>query len=633
MAWMRLDNPRGQRYMNTPYHWLGDAPMHLKVDLPPAAGYALDLLWGAKEDQRGAIVLINGKSQTVKAGGYTGFQWQRVELPADGGKKQYEIALEPGLPRAAFFAAVRVVKADTPLDQALPEERSHRIRAIEPPPHALLVWMEELGKEGLDAWQRAAIHGRQANEALRRCRKYVDGWLAHADPKTGLIPQNLGRGRLIWNGRNSAADNYAFMVLTCALTDRAMFDGRMLDMLRTEIKLTSRVGALPEHYNFEKQGYHYAEPNLSRLIFDGSEYVKDGLMPITEWLGRTPWADRMIAITESIIEHAPHKTSVGNIPSDNVEVNGEMMQVLSRLCFMTGDEKHLDLACRIADYYLLGDRHPTLHANQLKLRDHGCELISGLTEVYAACHFLRKDKAAAYRKPIHTMLDRILEVGINEHGLMYDAVNPKTGQVTRKNIGDNWGYNYNGFYAVYLLDRVERYRQATRHALTSLKPHYWKFAWQGWGSDGIADSVEGAINLFNREPDVEGVAEWIDANIARMLLIQKANGVIEGWHGDGNYARTAIMWVLWKQQGVTVQPWREDVALGAVRDRDALRLAITADQPWQGRLIFDQPRHKTVMRMPLDYPRINQFPEWFTIEAAQRWAVEMDGKRQIHTGG
>jgi hypothetical protein len=27
------------------------------------------------------------------------------------------------------------------------------------------------------------------------------------------------------------------------------------------------------------------------------------------------------------------------------------------------------------------------------------------------------------------------------------------------------------------------------------------------------------------------------------------------------------------------------------------------------------------MHMPLDYPRINQFPEWFTVEAAARYAV------------
>ena len=637
LAWMRLGDPNGQRYADVPYHFLNDGALQITVDVPPARGYALDLLWGSKKDQRGAVVVINGQEKTHRAGGYNGFQWQRLELPPTGKGEQYVIELRPAPPKAAFLAAIRVVKADAPLDQALPKARSQgiRIAKLPPqkfPPHRLSTWMEQLQKKDLDVWQRGEIHGLQANEALRRCRKYVDGWLAHADPKSGLIPKNLNSAKHYWNGRDSGADNYAFMVLTCALTDRAMFEGRMRDMLRTETKLTSRIGALPADFDFKKQGFRYDKPDLNRLIFDGSEYVKDGLMPITEWLGRTPWADRMIAIVDSILEHAPVETPAGKIPSDNVEVNGEMMQVLSRLCFMTGDKKYLDMACRIADYYLLGDRHPTRDAKQLKLRDHGCELISGLTEVYAACHFRRKDKAHAYREPIHAMLDRVLEVGVNEHGMMYDAVDPKTGKILRNRIGDNWGYNYNGFYTVYLLDGVDRYRQATRHAMASLKPHYWKFAWQGWGSDGIADSVEGAINLFNRETNVEGVPEWIDANIARMLLIQKPDGVIEGWHGDGNYARTAILWVLGKQQGVTIQPWREDVRLGAVRDGETLHLVLAADRPWQGRLIFDQPRHKTVMRLPIDYPRINQFPEWFTVEAAQRWAVDMGDKRQVHAG-
>ena len=92
------------------------------------------------------------------------------------------------------------------------------------------------------------------------------------------------------------------------------------------------------------------------------------------------------------------------------------------------------------------------------------------------------------------------------------------------------------------------------------------------------------------------------------------------------------MWVLMKQQGVTIQPWREDVKLGAVRDGDTVKLVLTTDRPWQGRLVFDQPRHKRVMHMPLDYPRINQFPEWFTIDSAGRLSIEMGNKRQVHTG-
>ena len=625
LAWMRLGDPAGQTHEGTPYHFLGDGPLFLRIEVPPADGQVLDFLAGAKDDQREAFLEINGETIRVKNGGHRGFQWIRVKLPAVSGGDGYDVAIRPGEGKAAFYAAARLTTAGTPVESDLPAGEGHGITFQEPPPTELTIWAEELreGEPGIQ--RRAQIHGLQASEALRRCRKYIDGWHAYSDPVTGLIPRNLQKDRNIWNGKDSAADNYAFMVLTAALTDRELLDGRMLEILKTEEKVATRAGGLPVTYNFEKQQIDREDEPIDSLIFNGSEYVKDGLMPITEWMGETPWSGRMIRIVDSLLAHAPHETAGGKIPSDNVEVNGEMMQVLSRLCFMAENEAYLDMACRIADYYLLGDRRPTRDAEKLGLRDHNCELISGLTEVYAACHFARKEKAEQYRQPIHDMLDDILKVAVNEHGLMYDMVNPRTGEILRNVIGDNWGYNYNGFHTVYLLDKVEKYREATRFALSNLKEHYWKFAWQGWGSDGIADSVEGAINLFNREPDVPGVADWIDANINRMLEIQKPDGVIEGWHGDGNYARTAILWVLWKQQGVTIQPWRPDVKLGAVREGDVLHLSLSAEEPWEGRLIFDRPRHRAVMKLPLDYPRINQFPEWFTVEGEKVYEVATDG--------
>jgi hypothetical protein len=58
-----------------------------------------------------------------------------------------------------------------------------------------------------------------------------------------------------------------------------------------------------------------------------------------------------------------------------------------------------------------------------------------------------------------------------------------------------------------------------------------------------------------------------------------------------------------------------------VRDGQDLCLSLTADEPWTGRVLFDKPRHRTHLRLPLDYPRINQFPEWFTVEADRRYAI------------
>jgi hypothetical protein len=461
------------------------------------------------------------------------------------------------------------------------------------------------------AFEKALQNGRLANEGFVRCRNYVKGWLKHADPKTGLIPKGLREGRRdFWNAQDAAADNYPFMVLTAAITDRPFFEGRMLNMLRTETRLTSRIGALPDTYSFSKQGFTTEEPDLPRIIFGSSEYIKDGLLPLTEWLGSSPWSERMIAILDDIWKHAPVETKFGNIPSTSHEVNGEMLQALSRVYWMTGDRKYLDWAIRLGDYYLLGENHPTRNSTRLRLRDHGCEVLSGLCELYATVNAAMPDKKQAYQEPIHEMLDGVLEIGRNEHGLFYNSINPQTGE-HGDGVADTWGYNLNGFYTVYLIDKTQSYRDAVLKALGTINQHYKSYKWEGESADGYADSIESAINLYNREP-VTSAAEWIDSETKVMWAKQQPDGVIEGWHGDGNFARTTIMYCLWKTKGITIKPWREDVIFGAVQQGNVLKVNIAADKAWKGKILFDTPRHQTYMNMPFDWPRINQFPEWFT---------------------
>jgi hypothetical protein len=94
------------------------------------------------------------------------------------------------------------------------------------------------------------------------------------------------------------------------------------------------------------------------------------------------------------------------------------------------------------------------------------------------------------------------------------------------------------------------------------------------------------------------------------------------------------MYALWKTQGTTVQPWREDLRFGAAREGKWLCLSLVVAQPWAGQLVFDRQRHKLNSRLPLDYPRINQFPEWFTVEPGARYTVHdlSNGRKQSLTG-
>jgi hypothetical protein len=148
------------------------------------------------------------------------------------------------------------------------------------------------------------------------------------------------------------------------------------------------------------------------------------------------------------------------------------------------------------------------------------------------------------------------------------------------------------------------------------------FPWERDIADGIADSLEGGLNLMNRLPEPVA-AEWADYMAARLLAKQADTGVVAGWHGDGNFARTALMWALWKTQGCYLAPWRNDLRIGTVSDgAGGVQIAVSADWPWEGKIRFDVPRHSEYFKMPSDYPRLNQFPEWFTVPADGNFTVD-----------
>ncbi len=480
----------------------------------------------------------------------------------------------------------------------------------------------QLSKSDESKIEIAKANGISANEGFVRCENYVNAWLEFSDPESGLIPRNLKDGKDFWNAQDAAADNYPFMVLTSFFTNQKMFDGRMKEMLASEMKLTSRVNSLPDTYSFSKKDFLNEEIDMGKIIFGTSEYIKDGLLPLTEWLGKSPWSDRMLEMLydmhkEIDVANEVNEKKLGNVSKE--EVNGELLQTLSRVYWMTGDEMFLDWAIKIGDYYLLGNHHPTRDLEYLRLRDHGCELISGLCELYISTHFARPEQKLKYQKSLYEMLDRILEVGRNEDGMFYNAINPITGKVEHKKIADTWGYTLNGYYGIYLIDNKIEYKEAVLKVFANLHK-YKNYDWERGSSDGYADAIESALNLYNRIPDPK-IADWIDSEIKVMWAIQKQSGIIEGWHGDGNFARTTIMYNLWKSKGLYVKPWRNDLQLGAEQIGDSLLIYLKADKPWKGKLYFDKQRHKENMNLPMDWPRINQFSEWFTTSSEMEYSL------------
>jgi len=482
---------------------------------------------------------------------------------------------------------------------------------------ATLAFTHRSWSESAVAKEQALINATENRKAFVAAKKFIAGWWDQRDTDTALIPENLRNPTVRhWTAKNSAADNWPFMVIAARLVDRPFYENECLKTLTDEQRLTNRVRRLPDDFDLMTNRFLDSKADLTRVIFGAAEYAKDGLMPIVELLGtETPYFSRMRELTDDILAESRVKTRFGAIPAKDHEVNGDMLQVLSRLWWVTQDDRYLDMGARIAQHFLLDE--PPAKAERLRLRDHGGEIINGLCEFYVAAKQGRPELAARLRDPLISNLDRILEIGRNEDGLLYNEVNAATGEVRDKKIADTWGYILDGYYALYRVEGIARYRDAVRKALGNLGKYH-DYDWERGSADGLADALESAVTLLRWEPTDAGFAWCADA-YNKMLAIQKPSGIVEGWHGDGNAIRSALMWAFYLSRGTHVEPWREDVAVGAAQTSGTLVVCAMADKDWKGRLCFDRPRHSDCLKMALDYPRINSFAEWFTAKSGSQY--------------
>lgn len=485
---------------------------------------------------------------------------------------------------------------------------------------------------------KAIQNAELSHESFQRSLDFTRAWLQKTDPDSGLIPSNLNSRTDLWDPANAAADNYPFMVLTAYLLDTDLLNGTLLDILHQEKTLTSRVGVLPDVYSFSKNDFNEYPLNLGHVIFGASEYIKDGLIPLNELMGASPWQDRMMEMLDELFRHTDDFTELEKYfkrASSVEEINGEMLQILSRVYWMTGKEKYLNWAIKIADHYLL--EMDFSQTDYLRLRDHGCEIIGGLSELFLTLHRLEHSKVDAYRPPLYRLLDRILVYGRNTDGLFYNAINLKTQTPVDDRIADNWGYILNAYYTTWMVDQKVEYIQAVRKPFKALNLNYRNYNWEPGAQrgplgshDGYADAIESGINLLNRENDPD-LRTWIDSEIKVMFGMQQPDGIVEGWHGDGNFARTALMYGLWKTQGARLSPWKPYLRLGAVASEKETYFVLSAQTEWEGKLIFDPIRHKTILNLPVDYPRINQFPEWFTADPQANYRITASDPKRSQT--
>jgi hypothetical protein len=480
---------------------------------------------------------------------------------------------------------------------------------------------------------RAREQAIRFEKAVSAMDRLLRAWMKEADERTLLLPDRLpGRGSGLAPGdttreytpHNSGADLYPYLILTAQLTDPDLFHGRMLDMLRNEVRYTSVTRSVPGNLNLRTGALGPAS------LFGAGEYAKDGLVTVTEYLGRTPWYTRMVDMIADAMNQAPVESRFGRLPASDAELNGDYLQVLARLGVMTGDRRFVEWARRIADAYMdevvpgshglvSGKWDFTAHTGdqRLRLRDHGNEVIVGLILQFAVEHYLETPRAQKWEPLLAKLLDRILE-SANPDGMLFNEVDTATLAPVNQGLSDNWGYVYGAVYTFYQCTGQTRYRDAVLRVLRNL-PKYRRHVWEPrndpalpLGSfDGYADSIESALYLVNREPVPEAL-DWIESEMQVLLGMQQPDGHVEYWYGEGNFNRTVMLYALMQSRGVRPDRWKPGIGVGATVDGHRLDLTLVA--PSSTRLQFDYARHRRVMNFDRNYVRLNEFPEWFTVD-------------------
>ena len=614
-----------QEFAGQKYYWLAEWKLEVTLPGDTALDDQLEVLFGSKgAGKRTLYFEYDGKSSSMSYVGQEGFAWVQLRLgELHEGKKV--ILYGKGRERVAFLAGVRI-RGKSAL---APKVKPVRTAATPPAGRHSAQWAELPGFDLTDEarqlwdpspeqpdWHRAERSARYVGIALGKVQRWLhERCLAVHDESSGLF-RPTGRE---WNYRDTAADCYPFYVWAAYYTDKEVLDTVMVNTLKAEQRLCNHLDRLPVRYDMD-MGQKIVTP-FDTMIFGASEYAKDGLIPIVEITGKEyPWFNRMRGLVDDIFKHARIDTPYGKIPSTNIEVNGELLQLLPRLYSMTGEQKYLDWAHRLADYYLLpGTFVPS------RLSDHGCEIIGGLGLLFAVDTTACPQKCEQYKPHMQYMFDEILQRGTNSDGIIIGSLQDTEGPHDNVTMRDGWGYDFVGFLDYDVALGTRRYHEAIRRPMTNLlKPRYKKLNWGSNSRDNIADSVEGGLYLLYRIPVTEAFV-WADREIATLLVDHTDPDRLWGVHKlEANTVRTVLIHTMLHTRNTIARPWRQGLQLGAAPCHGGICIYMKSGKAYEGQLQFDIPRHRLYIGLTQDWPRMNAVPEWFTVEPdeSHRYRVE-----------
>ena len=94
-----------------------------------------------------------------------------------------------------------------------------------------------------------------------------------------------------------------------------------------------------------------------------------------------------------------------------------------------------------------------------------------------------------------------------------------------------------------------------------------------------------------------------------------------------------LLYAMRKTQGCFLEGGREGVKLGAVRHGERLLVSVEGPRGWTGHLHFDHARHRRDLNFDGNHVRLNEWPEWFTVDETRLdRLVDAAGRDEVHLG-
>lgn len=488
--------------------------------------------------------------------------------------------------------------------------------------------------------------GRSYAECGLSARRLLEGWIDNNyDAKTKLVFREVPGRRLRWDYQDVAADYYSSLVHVANFVAPELNQpgAKLHETLLASKRLCTLPSGIPGVY-YRDTGKVEGEATYLAL----SEWLRDGLIRIVENLGAdNVWYDELCRLSDAMIRVAHQRGGLYSQCSRSTEALGNMLQSLSRLYVISGDRRYLEAAEEIGDALLLDPNVDTFRKmveRRDSFRDHGCEMIPGLAELFVVECKLGSQRAKSYREPLAKVLDSILQTSAHPVTGLFCGDLDKNGDTVWLEPPDTWGYVLFSYENFDRATGTDRYRQAIEKPIRWLLENRKNFEackkaklWpQAAHRDTWSDSHESMIILANRlgifDRQVFEWLDWMTLQSEHRKHLDEQYGPYLNAHDDGSTGRCLCTHMMACSQGVRHAPFQEGLRLGARPCGDGLVLSLESDKPYEGKLRFDWPRG-VYPAGTLDWARLNEMPEWFVVEPDRKYAVTLNGEREQVTRG